>query len=224
TISPEALHTAKVRFDRPAIFGRHCPHVVDKLAAEGTEMLGRNDARGACERFGQVLDLDPQHVWARLGLGTCTLRIGDEQAARRRYAALADDASAPVVHRTFGEEALGDWELLFGDAQRATRHYAAVADKIVDEDRLRALEVKTAAEDEALRAAIVSLLIGDSKLGRDWGVAAAELGKLSAGGEGGSPVGDDDRDGDEGSEASEPLRASGGSNGAALSSYLLGKN
>lgn len=220
-ISPEALHTAKVRFDRPAIFGRQCPHVVDKLAAEGAERLGRNDARGACERFEEVLALDPQHVWARLGLGTCALRTGDKQAARRRYAALADDASAPIVHRTLGEEALGDWELLFGSPPRAVQHYASVADKIVDEDRLRALEVKTAAEDAALRDAIVSLLIGDPELGRDWGVAAAELGKLSARGAGGlegeGALG-------EGAPGGAPPARRNGAADAALSNYLLGKN
>jgi hypothetical protein len=91
--------------------------------------------------------------------------------------------------------------LLFGDPNRAAEHYFAVSDDIVDEDRLRALEVKAAARDERLRQAVVSLLIGDPELGRDFGVAAAELGRLST----------------EGAEEGE-------AGDAALAHYLLGKN
>jgi len=30
-VPPEAMGVAKARFDRPAVFGRHCPHAVDRL-------------------------------------------------------------------------------------------------------------------------------------------------------------------------------------------------
>jgi hypothetical protein len=46
---------------------------------------------------------------------------------------------------------------------------------VIDEDQLRALDVKRLARGGDAQRAIVSLLVGDPKLGRDWAEAAARL-------------------------------------------------
>jgi tetratricopeptide (TPR) repeat protein len=58
--------------------------------------------------------------------------------------------------------------------------YAKVAEAVVDEDRRRALAVKSLPTSDLEREAIVSLLIGDVLLGPSFEVAAAKLGEWHA--------------------------------------------
>jgi len=176
-VSPEAMHTARARFDRPAIFGRRCPHVVDELEQKAQGRLGMGDSRGCEEGFEHVLKLDPEHVRARIGLGACAFRAGDIPRARERYAAVAADPKVPRLHQATAEEAIGDLDLAAGQLPAAARRYAEVASVVVDDDRLRTLDVKSRPGNELGRRAIVDLLIGDSELGPSWEAALAELGE-----------------------------------------------
>ncbi len=174
-----ALETARARFDRPAIFARKCPRVVDRLIADANGQLSRGDWRGAKDSFDKALALDGDHVGARLGLGTCAERAGDDAEARRRWAAVAEDKKLHEVLRMMGVEQEGDLDLVLGNLVDAQRQYDEVASALVDEDQLRTLEVKAHPGSEIARQAIASLLVGDPRLGRDFGEAAARIGRWS---------------------------------------------
>lgn len=179
-VPAQALETARARFERPAIFQRRCPHVVDALVEEGSEKLGHNDWRGASEAFERAIALDPHHVWARIGHGTCAARDGRFDEARARWADVERDDALPPLLRVSGAEAIADLALALGDTRSASERYRSIAEKVFDEDHARALEVKTSPPHALAREAIVALLIGDPRLGRDWGVAAARLAAWSA--------------------------------------------
>ncbi len=174
-IDDRAREVGRARFDRPSVFGRSCPHVVDRYLYEGREHLGAFDAAGAREAFTSALDLDPGSLSARYGLADCALRSGDREAARHEFGAIAADEALHRASRVRGQEALGDLALADGRLDEARRWYAAASAIVVDEDQLRALEVKASVEQPVEREAIVALLVGDSRLGHDWGLAASLL-------------------------------------------------
>lgn len=175
-LPPAALEAARARFDRPAVFGRKCPHVVDRVLGEANGRLGQGDVRGARERFEHVLALDSAHFGARLGLGSCSARAGDDADARRRFAELAEDAKLHKLLRLAAEENIADLDLARGAAGAASERYRRIASSISDEDRLRTLDVKAAGGSEHALGAIAALLVGDPRAGRDFGEAAARLG------------------------------------------------
>ena len=176
-LSGPAREAARARFDRPAIFGRKCPHVVDSVFGEAHGHLGQGDVTGARERFERVLSLDPAHFGARVGLGSCSARAGDLSDARRRFAELANDEKLHSVLRMTADESIADLDLQAGDAPAAAERYRRIERSVADEDHLRTLDVKALAMSERGRAAIAALLVGDLRFGRDFGEAAARLGE-----------------------------------------------
>lgn len=179
-VPPEAMNTARARFGRPAIFGRRCPHVVDRLGDQAGARLAENDYLGARRDYREMLELDPHDAGAMMGLGRCALRAGDEARARRHYEAIAADSHLTRIERADALEALGDLDLSEGRVQQAKQRYASVAKVVVNEDHLRALDVKEDTVDADARAAIVALLIGDPRLGTNFGVAASRLATWAA--------------------------------------------
>jgi tetratricopeptide (TPR) repeat protein len=179
-VNEEALHSAKARFDRPGIFERSCPHVVDELAANASERLNVNDYREARRLFEELLELDSHHLAARMGLGICALRAGQPAEAARRFEQVSRAGDLHRLERASGVEALADMSLARGDVAAAAKGYAAVAGLVVDEDHLRALDVKSSPPSEIGRQAIVALLVGDPRFGSAWDVAAAKLGQWLA--------------------------------------------
>ncbi|AUX23756.1 hypothetical protein SOCEGT47_042860 [Sorangium cellulosum] len=175
---PDAARAqAKARFDRPAVFARRCPHVVDACAQEAERLRARGDHEGAIAAYRRILELDEGPA-ARVAIAETRL-ASDAPEMRsegvRELEALAADASVPRHLRDRAAERLGDVALAAGDRERAVGWYRGVAERLVDEDRLRTLEVKAAAaNDERARAAIVELLIG-TRDGAPDRVRAAEL-------------------------------------------------
>jgi tetratricopeptide (TPR) repeat protein len=176
-----ALHAARWRFDRPAIFGRRCPRQVDAATGEAGALLGSGDTAGARLRYERVLALDPGHLRARRALGTCSMREANLDAAHAAFGSVASDPRLTALQRAMGEEDLGDLALARGNAPAARSAFAAVARVTLEEDALRNLDLKLAATTDRLkRAAIVNLLVGQPPHAPDWGAAAAQLGEWSA--------------------------------------------
>lgn len=177
-----ALPSARARFERPAIFGRRCPRVVDRLEAEAATALASGRVEAARVHFRALLAFDPGHLRARSGLGTCALREGDRAGARALLQAAVSDLGLTVHARGVLHEHRGDLALLLGDLPQARAAYAdAMATVSAMSARHRTLEVKAMLSDDALaRAAIVELLIGSVERGPDFGLAAAHLGEWAA--------------------------------------------
>ena len=180
TVAKEASYAAAARFDRPAIFGRRCPRVVDRLYGEALSLLAANDHSAAREAYERLLRLDPLHTGARLGLGTCALRAGNQDLARHLFEEVLHDQRVTRTERSRAREEEADLDLLVGHAERARQRYRQVAEITVDSDHLRVLELKASVASGPPLDATVALLVGDPRWGTDWGVAAARLGRWAA--------------------------------------------
>lgn len=181
SISEHASAIAKARFDRPSIFGRRCPHEVDKLRGEANLALASGDlvlARGTYEK---LLRLDPHDVRARFSLATCHLREGDGEGANAELWRLAEDETKPRLVRDRALESLADLALQSGDPSKAEALYRELHARTLDEDRKRTLEVKLhAIENPKGREAIVAFLLGRPERSVDPIEAASALGAWSA--------------------------------------------
>ncbi|HET7545553.1 MAG TPA: tetratricopeptide repeat protein [Polyangiaceae bacterium] len=174
-VAPALLEAARVRFDRPSLFGRHCPRIVDKLNGVANQKLGSGDTAGARRTISELLRLDPHHTGAKFVLAVCEVKEGDEAAALAAYAKLATSPELAKLERASAREAQADVELRAGRSADAQRDYDAVASIVADEDRLRTLDVKRSPQNELQRRAIVDLLVGDPLLGAAFEVAAPRL-------------------------------------------------
>jgi hypothetical protein len=194
-LSPEAASYAKAKFERAAIFGRTCPHVVDGIRQHADQCRDAHEVDQALDLYDEVLRKDPHDWAARYGRGITEIRFGDRHDGRRDLTQLLDDADEPRTWKDRTLDALTDDTLLHGDPAVAAVLYQTLADRTVDEDWARTEEVKSVvASDPLARAAILALLIGAPHKPADPVLAASLLGAWEA--ETGSP----------------------------LASYLLGKN
>jgi len=174
-VAPSLLDEARVRFDRPSLFGRHCPRIVDKLNGVANQKLGSGDTVGARRTISELLRLDPHHTAAKFELAACEVKDGNEAAAIGAYATLAASPELAKLERAGAREVEADIELRAGRLTEARRAYDAVTAIVADEDRLRTLDVKRSPETEIQRRAIVDLLVGDPLLGASFEVAAPRI-------------------------------------------------
>jgi hypothetical protein len=176
-LSEAARVQAQARFDRPAIFGRRCPRVVDACRREADRLRVRGDIEGALAQHRRILELDESPT-ARVAAAVAKLAGGagaPREDAASELSRIAADEAAPRHVRDRALEALADAALSAGDGERAASLYRDVASRALDEDRLRTLDVKIAsATDARARDAVVELLIGRGGREPDR-VRAAEL-------------------------------------------------
>ncbi|MEZ4307939.1 MAG: hypothetical protein R3F14_07820 [Polyangiaceae bacterium] len=124
-LTEAALAQAKAWFDRPGIFGRRCPHVVDACRRRAQALSDGGDKEGALEQLAEVKALDPNdpmvpllgaRVWLRAGRST---RKGGP--ARRREQRAGPPIRArprPGRPRGSGARAGGRHRLRRGDLPR----------------------------------------------------------------------------------------------------------
>ena len=175
-LSPEALAYARAKFDRPSVFGRRCPHVVDALRREADRCREALQVDRAVHGYTEVLERDPHDSAARLGRGIVNARFGDEERGRRELLDLADAKDTPRTWKDRSEDALADLDLVQGRFDEARARYAALAARAVDEDVARTLEVKAyAAGSPAGREAVARLLVGAPRRPADTVESAARL-------------------------------------------------
>lgn len=179
-LSDAARVTAELRFDRPSVFGRRCPHEVDELLDEGIGRVGGDNA-GALSRLEAVLALDPANVRALMGIAECRDAAGDTAGAHAAYDVVAQHEGASRLEQLSAIERRGDLLLRAGDAVGARARYREVAPTLTDEGRLRTLELKMHYADHLRgRAALVALLIGSEHSGSDTTEALDRIGAWRA--------------------------------------------
>lgn len=178
-LDERVMAAARARFDRPGVFSRKCPHVIDRWLTAAGSKLGQRDVEGARAQFERVLALEPRNLGARHGLSVCALREAKLDEARRRYRELEDDPSLHALERLGASEALGDLALVTGDPAEAKRRFVQVARQVQSADHLRSLAVKSVAPHDTARRSVAALLVGDPVYGRDFAEAAAWLGRWS---------------------------------------------
>jgi hypothetical protein len=173
----EALAYAKAKFDRPSVWGRTCPHVVDALDRRADRCRDEHRVQAALALYDAALARDP-HDW-HAQLDRAKLRMGymDEASGRADLSRLAEDELTPRTWRDRAQEALADDDLARGRDTEAVRTYHAMAARTLDEDVARTLEVKALAVDNPpARRAILDLLVGEPGRPVDAWVGALSLG------------------------------------------------
>jgi tetratricopeptide (TPR) repeat protein len=174
TLGPRVLEQARVRFGRPSLFERRCPHVVDRDQAEAGALLSAGDALDAREALERARRFDPVSVSLRLGLAACAMRERNGLRARAVYASIASDARLSALERAAGAEGEADIDLWQDRVTEARRVYEAIEPIVFDPGRLRALAVKSGVTSEISRRAVVRLLLGD-RLGEPCSAAIEAL-------------------------------------------------
>jgi hypothetical protein len=172
---------ARARFERPGMWMRRCPHVVDALDRRGDSC--RNDRRFASARgeYQAALARDALDWHARLETAKIDLLYGDPSQGRAELEGLAEDEGVPQPVRDRADEALGDEDLARGRNDQALERFGALAKRVLDEDVARTIEVKAiAAADSNARPAVLSMLVGEPGRGVDPWLAGLELGEWTA--------------------------------------------
>lgn len=178
TLPPEALALGKARFDRPAVFGRRCPHEIDALTRKAQGKLASGDVAGALELADELVTRERKNAGARLLREVCLERKGDVARASNELEALAADEGAGRIARNRATERLGDLAFVRGDVAEATRRWQETRSHVLDEDHLRTLDVKLHVADTGHGGdAVRHLLLGMPETGTDVVRASEELGR-----------------------------------------------
>jgi hypothetical protein len=173
----EALAYAKAKFDRPSVWGRTCPHVVDALDRRADRCRDEHRVVVAQSLYDQALERDPHDWHALFDRGKLRMGYGDEVAGRNELARIVDDERAPRTWRDRAQEALADDDLVRGRDTAAVETYHVLASRSLDEDAARTLEVKALAVDNPpARRAVIDLLIGEPGRPVDSWLGALSLG------------------------------------------------
>ncbi|MBL8717038.1 MAG: hypothetical protein JNL79_13635 [Myxococcales bacterium] len=190
TLPPEAFAVAKARFSRPAIWGRRCPHVVERLRDEAERCRDEGDLAGAEAHFRALLRLDVADPAARVDLAKIAGLRGDLVGLAAQLRLLVDDPRTPTTHRNRVREALGDLALRAGRLEEAAALYDAARAEVLDDDAARTLDVKRFAATSVTRAQLFGRLLAarfgpkDGKDDRD----AAMLAVAAASARDGDPI------------------------------------
>lgn len=162
-LSDHELAAARARFDRPAVLARKCPYKVDAALAQGLGLVVAGECGDAQTILEEVLALDPQALRAELGLGQCAQTNGAFAAARVRYGNVATSAHTNALFRAAALERLGDVAWQSAEHALASEHYSSARELLVEEERLRQLDVKMlalGAQDEQARRAVAAVFFG----------------------------------------------------------------
>lgn len=164
-LTDTALAEARLRFDRPGIFARPCPHTVDRLLAEAGSREG-GEPEQALALYRKVLELDPRSARALFGVASCHEHSGNGGAALEQLEALTTSPLLPEAARANAAEKAGDLALRDGRVADAKRWYLRASENLLHEDRLRTLELKNRYAAEPLgRRVLITLLVGTDARG-----------------------------------------------------------
>ena len=173
----QALSYARARFERPSVWARRCPHVVDALNRDGDRCRDDHRLARAVESYDSVIARDPSDWHARFELARIALWYQDHARGREQLAEIAVDERAPRTWRDHAAELLADDDLVRGQGERAAASYRELAAHTLDEDSERTLEVKAqSAADPQARKAVVDLLLGSPGRPVDPWLGALSLG------------------------------------------------
>ncbi len=180
TMPLDATAYARAKFERPSVWRRKCPHVVDALDRDADRCRDDHRVARADSLYARALERDPRDWYARFARAKLALQFGnaaESATARKHLGVIALDDATPRTWRDRAEEALADDDLARGNDTRAAEAYRALAGHAVDEDAARTLEVKAlSAGDPAARGAIVDLLLAAPGRSPDAWLGALSLG------------------------------------------------
>ncbi len=140
-----ALAVARVRFDRPAIFGRTCAHEIAALRDRAEQAVSRGDSGGSVVEWERVLGHVPEDLDARLSLMDALRSDGQTERAVALANAIIAEPRAGTVRSARARELLADVAALRGDANaiaEARSTFDALLKESFDRAAMRRLAVK----------------------------------------------------------------------------------
>jgi hypothetical protein len=187
----EAQTYARAKFERPSVWARRCPHVVDALDRDADKCRDAHRFERADGLYAEALSRDSRDEHARFARAKMSAQSTDPLEAARGRADLGRMTAASDAPRTWrdrAEEALADDDLVRGHDAEAEATYRAIASRTLDEDVARTLEVKAlAAGDPDARAVIVDLLLAEPGHTQDTWLGGLSLGAWAGDGRRESP-------------------------------------
>jgi hypothetical protein len=176
----EATTYARARFERPSVWARHCPHVVDALDGRADQCRDEHRFTQALKLYGAALSRDAHDWHARLNSARVEMGFVEPARGRGELEGMVDDEHAPRTWRDRAQEALADDDLAHGRDARAAASYRELAARTLDEDAARTLEVKALSVDNPpARRAVVDLLVGEPGRPVDPWLGALSVGQWS---------------------------------------------
>lgn len=177
-VAKEAAAVAKARFDRPSVFGRRCPHVVDALRRKADGCRDARQVEEAIAGYKAVLREDPHDPSAKVSLAYVERRYRDRAIGRAGLEAIEADPKMPKPHRDRATEALADTDFLDGAFVEAEGRFVRLSASVLDEDQARTYEVKAmAARRPELRGPVGLFLLGERDRSPDPFVGGVALGQ-----------------------------------------------
>ena len=164
-LSQDALKFVDSRYHQASVWGRTCPHVVERLRDQASECDARGDRIGAIDSLDRLLALDTHDSSARYLRARLLEKTTSKEAERLALLDLASDEKAGMLVRAHAFERIGDLYLSMSSGALAIASYADAAQLVLDEDRLRTLDVKSwVAGDAARMQHFGGYFSGESKL------------------------------------------------------------
>jgi hypothetical protein len=164
-LSLDALKFVDARYHQPSVWGRTCPHVVERLRDQAGGCDARGDRRGELDALNRLLALDSHDAPARFARARMLEKITSKDAERLALIDLAADEKAGAAIRARALERLGDLYLSLSNGPMAIESYRASAKLVLEEDRLRTLDVKSWVAGDADRGKhLGAYFAGDAKL------------------------------------------------------------
>ncbi|HJL17625.1 MAG TPA: hypothetical protein RMH99_18320 [Sandaracinaceae bacterium LLY-WYZ-13_1] len=177
----EARALARLRFERPGIFGQICPHRIANLQDELGADLSAGDDVAAARTCRAILELDEGQASTRATLVGTLARLGRRDAARDQLETLVGPPSAarPLIHRA--RQGLADALWRRGRGDEALAIYRALMDEPLGEEMARQIEVRVLAIEAggAAEAALRGLLVPRREANHDPAVLLHHIARLS---------------------------------------------
>ena len=154
-MTDDDVAAAAQRFRRPSVFERPCAHRTAQVKTEIDRALARGRFGEAIDGYRDLCSLEPEQPEHGLGLAHALAIAGEWDPASRVLATLADGTDLTTTILAAIAERQGDVELAQGDLQAAGEAYRRAMVQPQSEARLRLLQLREIATQDAELAPFV---------------------------------------------------------------------
>jgi thioredoxin-like negative regulator of GroEL len=141
-LDTRALDLVRLRFDKPAIFGKRCARVVAEGQRLAEEAQGRGELRRAIAVYEGLVGYDPGRRDLKMALAGLLVRAGEGVRAVEVLAALETDAELSAQERAQLDAWRGDLAWRSGAVDEAQAAYGRCAAATLDDELWRLAQVK----------------------------------------------------------------------------------
>lgn len=155
-VSDAQMEVARLRYDRPSLFGKRCARELATRFDDGDDALRSGDFVHASRCYESILEDDPTNVAYRLQIARRYLEMGDFEDAERHATMVAEADGAGRARQDAALELLADLAWMRGEFDVAAAGYATTIEAVGtagDRRRLAAKADALASREAAPRTA-----------------------------------------------------------------------